>query len=104
MLQVKQHSLTALSLDFQVMDMLNGRAEENLEILDDLVVRLGQAGFIVEIDEVPGSQMKLFALKEVKQSYLREAKASKDDCAPWGPSDEAEARKMIASIIDEEKK
>ena len=83
--------------------MLNGKAEENLDILDDLVERLEQAGFIVEIDQVPGSQMKWYALKEVKQSYVRAAKDSETECEKWDETDEKEAQKMIASIIDEQK-
>ena len=62
-------------------------------------MRLKRAGFAVKIEEVLGSVMKLYALKEYKQSYKRAANASKKKCDPWDRTMEQKALKIIAPLI-----
>jgi hypothetical protein len=83
--------------------MINGNALENLEVLDDLLVRLKAAGFNVEVDQVPGSAMKFFGLKEIRQSYVRAYNKNPKNFAAWDADREKEAREVISGQIDENK-
>ena len=82
--------------------MINGSAGSDLEYLDGYIERLERAGFLVEIDEVTGSEMQEIALQEskVRYAYYRKEQLAKNkQCQKWDEDMEDAKRIKLCELI-----